>query len=124
MISIRYGAPDYGRSFRAHRLELPNPGSKPWAESWSSPFREKICTASLMLTRMCGAGRAGTRLRSEALHQSLTIGRPAADRAGAGPKGVSQQILTPDSTLLSFMPLSRTSEPVKDVMAERMTSRE
>jgi hypothetical protein len=41
-----------------------------------------------------------------------------------GPKGVSQQILTPDSTLLSLMPLSRTSEPVKDVMAERMTLRE
>ena len=33
----------------------------------------------------CDAGRAGTRIRSEALHQSLTIGRPAADRAGARP---------------------------------------
>jgi hypothetical protein len=33
----------------------------------------------------CDAGRAGTRLRLEALHQSLTIGRPAADRAGARP---------------------------------------
>jgi hypothetical protein len=40
------------RPFRAHRLELTNPGLKPWAENWS-PFREKICTASLMLTRMC-----------------------------------------------------------------------
>jgi hypothetical protein len=33
----------------------------------------------------CGAGRAGTRIRSEALHQTLTIGRLAADRAGARP---------------------------------------
>ena len=33
----------------------------------------------------CGAGRAGTCIRSEALHQSLTIGRLAADRAGALP---------------------------------------
>src|SRR5271165_1536810 len=31
------------------------------------------------------AGRAGTRIRSEALHRMLTIGRPAADRAGARP---------------------------------------
>jgi hypothetical protein len=42
--------------------------------------------------RMCGtppwtccAGRAGTRIRSEALHRMLFIGRPAADRAGARP---------------------------------------
>jgi hypothetical protein len=33
----------------------------------------------------CGAGRAGTRIRSKALHQRLTIGRLAADRAGARP---------------------------------------
>ena len=33
----------------------------------------------------CGAGRAGTCMRSEALHQRLTIGRLAADRAGARP---------------------------------------
>ncbi len=33
----------------------------------------------------CCAGRAGTRIRSEALHRILTIGRPAADRAGARP---------------------------------------
>jgi hypothetical protein len=33
----------------------------------------------------CCAGRAGTRIRSEALHQRLTIGHPAADRAGARP---------------------------------------
>jgi hypothetical protein len=33
----------------------------------------------------CCAGRAGTRIRSKALHQRLTIGRPAADRAGARP---------------------------------------
>jgi hypothetical protein len=33
----------------------------------------------------CCAGRAGTRIRSEALHQSLTIGRLAADPAGARP---------------------------------------
>jgi hypothetical protein len=32
-----------------------------------------------------GAGRAGTRIRSEALHRMLTIGRLAADRAGARP---------------------------------------
>ena len=32
-----------------------------------------------------GAGRAGTRIRSEALHRILTIGRPAADRTGARP---------------------------------------
>jgi len=31
------------------------------------------------------AGRAGTRIRSEALHRMSTIGRPAADRAGARP---------------------------------------
>jgi hypothetical protein len=30
-------------------------------------------------------GRAGTRIRSEALHRMLFIGRPAADRAGARP---------------------------------------
>jgi hypothetical protein len=42
--------------------------------------------------RMCGtrpwtccAGRAGTRIRSEALHRMLSIGRPAAGRAGARP---------------------------------------
>ena len=33
----------------------------------------------------CCAGRAGTWIRSEALHRILTIGRPAADRAGARP---------------------------------------
>ena len=33
----------------------------------------------------CCAGRAGTRIRSEALHRILTIGRPAAARAGARP---------------------------------------
>jgi hypothetical protein len=33
----------------------------------------------------CCAGRAGTRIRSEAPHQSLTIGRLAAARAGARP---------------------------------------
>ena len=33
----------------------------------------------------CCAGRAGTRIRSEAPHRILTIGRPAADRAGARP---------------------------------------
>jgi hypothetical protein len=33
----------------------------------------------------CRAGRAGTRIRSKALHQSLTIGGLAADRAGARP---------------------------------------
>ena len=33
----------------------------------------------------CCAGRAGTRMRSEALHRMLTIGRPAAHRAGARP---------------------------------------
>ncbi len=33
----------------------------------------------------CCAGRAGTRIRSEALHRILTIGRLAADRAGARP---------------------------------------
>jgi hypothetical protein len=45
--------------FRAYRLEFPSPGLKPWAQFWS-PFREEICTASLMLlTRMGAAGRAG-----------------------------------------------------------------
>ena len=33
----------------------------------------------------CCAGRAGTRIRSTALHRILTSGRPAADRAGARP---------------------------------------
>src|SRR5271165_5778044 len=33
----------------------------------------------------CCAGRAGTRIRLEAPHRILTIGRPAADRAGARP---------------------------------------
>ena len=33
----------------------------------------------------CCAGRAGTCIRSEALHRVLTIGRPAADRSGARP---------------------------------------
>jgi hypothetical protein len=33
----------------------------------------------------CCAGRAGARIRSEALHRMLTIGRPAAHRAGARP---------------------------------------
>jgi hypothetical protein len=33
----------------------------------------------------CGAGRGGTRIRSAALHPTLTIGRLAADRAGARP---------------------------------------
>src|SRR5271166_93111 len=40
------------------------------------------------LERVCGRaapGRAGTRIRSEAPHRILTIGRPAADRAGARP---------------------------------------
>ncbi len=50
--------------FRAHRLEMPNPGLKPglkpWAELWS-PFRGEICTASLMLTRM---GRRQTEAKS------------------------------------------------------------
>ena len=39
--------------FRARRLEMPNPGLKPWAELWS-PFRGEICAASLMLTRIGG----------------------------------------------------------------------
>ena len=52
MISIRYGAPDCGApSASGTSPESSNPGLKPWAEIWS-PFREEICTASLMLTRM------------------------------------------------------------------------
>src|SRR5260370_2158661 len=41
------------RPFRARRLELPNPGLKPWAEVWS-PFSEETCTASPMLSRKAG----------------------------------------------------------------------
>jgi hypothetical protein len=33
--------------------------------------------------------RAGTRIRSDALHRILAIGRPAADRAGARPIGIA-----------------------------------
>jgi hypothetical protein len=66
---------------------------KPWAELFC-PFGAETLYLSLMLTRMGvarlervlwtgGAGRAGTRIRSEALHRMLTIGRLAADRAGA-----------------------------------------
>jgi hypothetical protein len=33
----------------------------------------------------CCAGRAGTCIRSEALHRVLTIRRPVADRSGARP---------------------------------------
>jgi hypothetical protein len=36
MISIRYGAPDYG-NLQGNRLEWPNPGLKFFAEIWS-PF--------------------------------------------------------------------------------------
>jgi hypothetical protein len=36
----------------------------------------------------CCAGRAGTRIPSEALHRSLTIGRRVADRTGARPERV------------------------------------
>ena len=37
-------------------------------------------------------GRAGTRTRSKALHQSSTIGRLAADRAGARPISINLRI--------------------------------
>src|SRR5271165_7436813 len=46
--------------------------------------RVRRCRCGTRL-RTCCAGRAGTRKRSEALHQMLTIGRPAAHRAGARP---------------------------------------
>jgi hypothetical protein len=73
---------------RAHRLELPNPGLKPWAELFC-PFGAETLYPSLMLTRTGVArlervpwtGGAGTRIRSEALHRTLTIGRLAADHA-------------------------------------------
>src|SRR5580700_10537334 len=47
----------------------------------------------------CCAGRAGTRIRSEALHRLLTIGGLAADRAGARParRTPNSELRTPNS---------------------------
>jgi hypothetical protein len=65
---------------------------------WSGPVypppmvdvlgRVRRRTSGTLLWTCCAgcagcAGRAGTRMRSEALHRRLTIGRLAADRAGA-----------------------------------------
>jgi hypothetical protein len=46
--------------------------------------RVRGCLSGTRLWTCC-AGRAGTRMRSEALHRMLTIGRSAAHHAGARP---------------------------------------
>ena len=50
-------------------------------DAYCAPSQRPFCSPKWT----CCAGCAGTRIRSEALHRILTIGGPAADRAGARP---------------------------------------
>ena len=87
--------------YRRELIEPPLPQSFSSSSSFSSStslHQQRLePSLTLLLSRTCNAqGRrlagkrlwtccAGTRIRSEALHRMLTIGRPAADRAGARP---------------------------------------